>query len=1608
MATSIEKRLPRVPFDAPTTPFFYSGRDLSPPRTPPQPGKARRSSRAQMSPKVHVPARETFLDDSTPVDDTRVIDTRWQAERDSHELILRPRQAVRESLMDNMLLSLDRYETQAPVADPRSCIARSQTLDDVQLYGGLREGDLFDLRSRYRLMKQGHSKAHAYSSSYSSGYDAPDDEPTIGPRGQRSDSGSNVSNVIERTDGLGGADKERGRKFDSQRAVPPSPRPSAARRWSERGPRTGKSSVSSIDAGYVQLYGTTRWASTIGQQSARIDRPPRNPIIHNPHTGPFSDGHVSHAWSQPLPDLPYDAAPNPVIPGGPSRQHSPERPSSHARTDKRRPSQAQATASRSPYRRKSRADDRDTSNIKGQVPGRGEIQDVKGLPALPVYDDAPAPGPTVSFVGRPSPSIPESRGRTRERPGFFRRVFGSSKNNKSVPSRSAPAPSIPSRWDRERGDGTGDEGPSEAPALSGPLPGGRAGKALPAAPEQTPPLSKKSSSFFRRRKKSVSENYVAPSIPLKTPTGDIVEPVQQPPSPVSSLRKVMDPYIKTLLASPEKLDDHKELLPSRELLAIKSEEAIPLDYTVDQTDEFTGTTTSDTGDSKESRSKSAASKCPIRRRFASSSAQSPNGKADSGRDSKPAKDMDRGKIPTIDVKMPGSANVEQPDPPPVEDELQDPSKPAMKQTVETRASDTSTLQLSRSENYVACNHDSERMAGHIDDKKNSISTARQPAEGVNTAPKPSRVWLEPTASEENLTTSIPVDILSPSQLAPAKVSPSAESEYTTASGGPGPKTEDNGEIGEPGGPPRLAINIEGVVDLPTQETREQARKLYEGEDNVIDNQTVAAWLGEPAPARAIVRKAYLELFDWSNVSILTALRELCNSLALKAETQQVDRILDALSIRWCECNPNHGFKATGELYGPSQRFLNERLLLNRGTDVVHTICYSLLLLNTDLHVADIEQKMTRNQFIKNTLPTIRRVAEDAAPTAFEPANSSTLRRSRTSWIEYGTPNHKPSAEAGTWEWDESRPSFDVERRSRRTSYRPSQREKSRGRSPTPLGVDGAGEELTLLVKAPFQGTKKAWEAQIEVILKAFYHSIRQQRLPLRGAAVEPVVEQSFALNPLSLLAGNVLKRTPSTLSRAQSENFNPRGRSELQRLSSTGRWTSKNRSRPRVYPTSSAMGSSRTSFEDPPIWTPNSSTWSKSTFNKTQTSASLASNGSYFPAGDYQRSIGFANALSQAIIRDDAATSRSTDDRIASLLEDETLGLAGAPWAKEGIVQHKHHLDSLDKRAKDRNWNECFAVIEKGWMKLFSFSTKVSTIRQRNKMHRQAVGSMVVGGGNWTENAEGIGSFLLRQTIASALPPPGYSKNRPYVWALSLPTGAVHLFQVGTPEIVKEFVSTANYWSARLSKEPVVGGISNVEHGWSDAVINQVLTESFPPTSLIRPPSSSGGGPGRRPSFQSSLRSSIDHCNGGARQKLPGDRLMISDWNPPSQSMVASPLSEADQLQALTTYVHNIELELQRHNELRGPMSLAFSPRHSNANKAMTNWERKSSYLLREIVKFRTYIDCLTAAREREKEIHSLPQGKDDKDGRDDNGVVVESQKGEDDAKKSKGKAEVE
>lgn len=648
------------------------------------------------------------------------------------------------------------------------------------------------------------------------------------------------------------------------------------------------------------------------------------------------------------------------------------------------------------------------------------------------------------------------------------------------------------------------------------------------------------------------------------------------------------------------------------------------------------------------------------------------------------------------------------------------------------------------------------------------------------------------------------------------------------------------------------------------------------------------------------------------------------------------------------------------------------------------------MLNTDLHQAGIETKMTRQQFLKNILPTIRRVVTDAAPNAFTNARASTLPSPRP-WAD----SSNCRAKSPTFpETSEGRRSFEGQRPIYRLSQRPTDHTAYLSAPTlTPLDYNNSLGDSGPLVKTPFHGKLSTWENQIEIILKDFYSSIRQQKLPLHGPEVLDVALQPpTPTTGLSAMTNNMLRRTPSVLSKAGSENLSySRGRQPSENRLGTGIWHSKNRSRPRVYPASTMASSRRSSIDEQSSMTSPSvtSAWSKfSSFGKTQTTLSIDTLASHLPRDGYQQSIGFANALSQAIIREEGVGAGSEEEslRAAPMLEDESLELAGAPWAKEGILKHKHHLESVNKRAKERDWVERFAVIERGYMKLFSFSMNAKSLRRKAKNQRAPGG--VVGGGNWADSAETLGTFMLRQTIASALPPPGYSKARPHVWALSLPSGAVHFFQVGTPEIVKEFVTTANYWSARLSKEPMVGGISNIEYGWGDTVINAAILHTEYNLS-----SSAAGSSGPRPSLQSSIRSgrsSIDQVN--FKPRLAGDRIFITDWTPPQQSMVASVLMEVDQLKVLNTYVKNITQELEKHNELRAAMLLAvsgpisfilphklqriigdaqFSSRHPNSTKAMANWERKSSYLLHEIVKFRTYIDCLQAAQSHKETVYA-------------------------------------
>lgn len=243
-----------------------------------------------------------------------------------------------------------------------------------------------------------------------------------------------------------------------------------------------------------------------------------------------------------------------------------------------------------------------------------------------------------------------------------------------------------------------------------------------------------------------------------------------------------------------------------------------------------------------------------------------------------------------------------------------------------------------------------------------------------------------------------------------------------------------------------------------------------------------------------------------------------------------------------------------------------------------------------------------------------------------------------------------------------------------------------------------------------------------------------------------------------------------------------------------------------------------------------------------------------------------------------------------------------------------------------------------------------------------------------------MGDISLAHSLTCAMPPPGYSSSRRYVFVLTLASNSSYFFQAGTDELVQEWVSTCNYWAARLSREPLTGGVSNMEFGWNRvlpsispaarASADEDGEEELDDARSVRSGKSNKSGRSARSGrsrFSSRNHHPLGHfaasgtsSNGSASNS--NDRVVISEWKPPQQPTTGSTLSEEEQLKSLRRYCQVLQSDLEAHNELRGPMTRLYSAKSPNASKSAANWEKKSSFLLSEIVKYTTYISALEEA----------------------------------------------
>ncbi|GAA5804889.1 hypothetical protein HPULCUR_010398 [Helicostylum pulchrum] len=593
------------------------------------------------------------------------------------------------------------------------------------------------------------------------------------------------------------------------------------------------------------------------------------------------------------------------------------------------------------------------------------------------------------------------------------------------------------------------------------------------------------------------------------------------------------------------------------------------------------------------------------------------------------------------------------------------------------------------------------------------------------------------------------------------------------------------------------------------EPKECAAKLWHEDEKFVQRERIAEWLGQSKPLNTSTLQAYMEYFDFTSMRLDGAFRKVCSKLYFRAEAQQIDRILEAFAKRYWQCNPK-------TIFGSA--------------DTVYAVVYSLLLLNTDLHVAQGSYtRMTRQAFVKNTMSTIK--------------DQQLAKR---------TPN-----------------------------------------------------------------SMLAWEAHIEAYLKDMYISVKNYQI------LQPLQNQQELNNEF-------LSPTATTSSKRMSM-MGGRRMTDIKRSLNT-----------MIHKTSGARESML--FLDEPL--PRKST---SSSNKHQMTTHRNARRESFSSTNSGQSSGLLTPRNTTLSPNQSHMMSFMDTHASDLFTSRP------PYLKEGVVMRKHLLESANQKAKHREWKECLLVVGQGELKMYGLqsdgnesSRKSNMIRASNTSFANLADSLTKSyasatnlnsplsevppnNGRWATYSQLIGSIELNHSLANSLPPPGYNRTRPFVFAIQEPNGGVYLIQAASQEQIIEWVSTCNYWAARLSKEPLQGGVSNIEYGWGSCLEDVILD--------------------------------LDAVESG--KKITGkyfrdpDAVHISSWVPPTPTMVSSALDETTHYDNLQKYLGMLNQEINDHREIKKKILVKFPQKCQNHTRALSNWEAKSKYMLHDIIKYQNYCDVL-------------------------------------------------
>ncbi|OBZ90732.1 PH and SEC7 domain-containing protein C11E3.11c [Choanephora cucurbitarum] len=635
-------------------------------------------------------------------------------------------------------------------------------------------------------------------------------------------------------------------------------------------------------------------------------------------------------------------------------------------------------------------------------------------------------------------------------------------------------------------------------------------------------------------------------------------------------------------------------------------------------------------------------------------------------------------------------------------------------------------------------------------------------------------------------------------------------------------------------------------EIDINDPQECAARLWYEDSTFVESERIAEWLGQSKPLNTSTLHEYMKYFDFATMRLDSAFRKVCSKLYFRAEAQQIDRILEAFAKRYWECNPK-------TIFGSA--------------DVVYAVVYSLLLLNTDLHVAQGNHtKMTRQAFVKNTMSTIREQFQSVLKET--PKSSSFI---------------------------------------------------------------------------------LAWEAHIETYLKDMYVSVKNYQI------LQPTQHQNDTLNAhsdnssmlsassgskrLSMIGGKRMIDIKRSLNTMMYKNPNARDSLYIQ--------------------------------EEPVPRKSTSSTTHQQYLSNTRNMQSCKRRESVISTGSLNNSSGIIIPKTSSSSSTNSGLLSPNSSHMMSFMDTHSDSLFNnhPPYLKEGVVMRKHLLESPNQKAKHREWKECLLIVTQGQLKMYgmqsdggndsafsgkynmlrsgsaSFANLADTLTRTTTNGSQSYGgaSQHDGSSGWAAYSQLMESIDLSHSLANALPPPGYNRSRPHVFAVQQSNGGVYLIQSTSNEQIQEWVATCNYWAARQSKEPLQGGVGNIEYGWGSCLDDVVLDQD---------------------AIEKGKKIIGKYTNNP-------DLVNVSVWTPAAPTMIPSALDEEAQLEALQKYVDQLNEEINDHREIKKKIQVKFHNKCQNHSRAMANWEAKSKYMLHEIIKYQNYCNSLEdsiARRKKEKD----------------------------------------